>query len=1033
MATRNIRPFVHLRVLSSYSLGLGLSTPGDICQHARRVGFDTVALTDVSGTYGFVEFHRAAREVGVKPIYGTLLYIDWSNPPAADDPVQSLILLAIDRTGLKHVCAAATASAIKRESKHGVRIEDLEDITDGVIAIAGLDLDRADIDVRHALAPLRDLYGDRLFVECRDGLSAVASSVQTTLLRDAREAGVPPVLVQDVRFVGPARPQLAELAATGEDASYEHRVFGDPRAGDAGPGHGMRTAADMSGAYDAMPEAHANAALLASLVQPDLFDALEDSAEPSPAIEMFDTMQEQRTTLRTRVLGAMEKRLHAMDGAPAAELRADVAAELDRIERAGVGDRFLQYEEIVRRLRAAGVVIGPGTGLSVQSRCAWLLGITAFDPRAVDPRFDPGFESPDVDTRVLDLQITPEQRPRALATLNGAYDDASIGYVPSVEHITAARALRIVARSIDIPADDFDEAVRIATRRPGLSLRELSEDNRSLGALYRRSAAFRDLVAHAASIEGLPFGFVRTKRTVVVSPRSLRGLFAYTVSPDTGDHFLQATRDSFPVGGIRRIDIDALHVLAWVGDGGDWQPGDPEAYARISDGDLDGVYLLEGRPGALAPGFGVQSFNDLVLFVALLRHRGGGMGLSRRLEAFRGEPLPVPAAACVGEVLADTNGWVLFRDQVRDVLAALTGLPRPEAAVYLARFRDHTPGNLATLRREFFARTVEMSVSFEDATTWFARLLRVAGRTEDRQRVLAECLIIDRCLAFKSARRSEFFARLLDHTVSADKRRRYRGLLEAEGKWLAPDVNRSGRRHRVEAGNIRAPLWDAHGITRETADTIIRMRGDKRFATVEEFRCAAAAEGINLDIVDALVRVGAFDSVMEQGPTGGGHRSPPSETSATADQMDLALGTIQVSGSAHSYPPSFSTPIEKDGNPRHAFRVVASLMEFYPHPSATPVELAGRIRNLHEYRTSSGKAVGFFELFDSSGSVRVFVPWERVVQAGEPLNDGSHVIVMGKVRLRDGRKVCDALEIVVAEGGNGNGETPPDEPSKGDS
>ena len=83
MATRNIRPFVHLRVLSSYSLGLGLSTPDELCRHARRVGFDTVALTDVSGTYGFVEFHRAARELGARPIYGTLLFIDWRKPPRA--------------------------------------------------------------------------------------------------------------------------------------------------------------------------------------------------------------------------------------------------------------------------------------------------------------------------------------------------------------------------------------------------------------------------------------------------------------------------------------------------------------------------------------------------------------------------------------------------------------------------------------------------------------------------------------------------------------------------------------------------------------------------------------------------------------------------------------------------------------------------------------------------------------------------------------------------------------------------------------
>ena len=1032
MATRNTRPFVHLRVLSSYSLGLGLSTPGDVCRHARRVGFDAVALTDVSGTFGFAEFHRAAREVGVKPIYGALLLIDWSNPPSGDDPVQTLILLALDRTGLRNVCAAATLSATRREARQGVYLEDIEGMGDGVVAIAGLDLARADIDIRHLLHPLREVFGDRVFVESRDGLPDGEASVQEAFVADARGAGVPPVLVQDVRFVGPARPQLAELVVTGDDASFEHQVFGDARVGDARPGHGMRTAAEMSDAFDGLPEAHANAALIAALVQPDLFDAAERSVEPSGSIPLFDGAGAERGVLRARLDAALRAR-EAGPVAPSAGLRQVVAAELARIERLGTGDRFLQYEEIVRRLRAAGVNIGPATGLTLQSRCAWLLGITVFDPYALDAHFDPEFEGRVEETRILDLQIAPEQRPRVLATLNHVYDDASIGYVPSVEHITAARALRIGARRVDVPAAELEEALRIATRHPGTSLRELSEDNRSLGRLYRQSPVFRDLVAHAASIEGLPFGFSRTKRTIAVASRSLRAMFGYTVNPETGDHFIQSTRDSFPLGGIRRIDIDALHVLAWVGRDEDWDAGEMEPYALVSYGDLDGIHLLEGRPGALAPGFGISCFADLVQFVALLRHRGGGLGLSARMQAFRGEAPAVPAAPLVGEILAPTNGWVLFRDQARDVMARLTGLSAPDASALLGRFREHTPGNLATLRREFLALTVEVSVPLDDATAWFGRFLRLAERAQDRQRILAECLLIHRALVFKHADRIRFFANLLDHTAGGEKRRRYRELLEAEGKWLGCDVNLSGRRHRVEVGKIRPPLWDVNGVTREVADTIIRMRGRGRYTSVDEFSCAAAEAGISFEVVDALVRVGAFDSVANGGQEGAEQPRQPSVPREPSEQMGMLFGTIQTSGTPHSYPTSDRSPIRKDGNSRAGFRVVTSMMEFYPHPSATPVELAGRIRNLHDYKTSSGKTVGFFELFDSSGSVRVFVPWERVVHKGEPVNDGSHAIVLGKVRMRDGRKVCDAMEIVVAEGGNGHGETPPDEPSKGDS
>src|SRR5512132_70554 len=163
MTTRNVRPFVHLRVLSSYSLGLGLSSPGDICRPARRSGFDAVALTDVSGTYGFVELHRAAREAGIKPIYGTLVFLDWRAPGEPHEPVQSLLVLALDRAGLRNVCAIASAGAVRRERRDGLFGSHLDGLTDGVVAIARVDPAASDLAARQLLSPLHDLFGDRLF------------------------------------------------------------------------------------------------------------------------------------------------------------------------------------------------------------------------------------------------------------------------------------------------------------------------------------------------------------------------------------------------------------------------------------------------------------------------------------------------------------------------------------------------------------------------------------------------------------------------------------------------------------------------------------------------------------------------------------------------------------------------------------------------------------------------------------------------------------------------------------------------------
>ena len=360
MSTRNVRPFVHLRVLSSYSLGHGLSAPADVCRHARRIGFDAVALTDVGGTHGFVEFHRAAREIGVKPIYGTLLVLDWGESPVVGDPVQTLILLALDRAGLRNVCAAATLSATRRERREALTVVDLESLGDGVVAIAGFSAPVNGPSPRHYLSALRDIFGERLFVEYRDDFIEERKDTQSRVIAEAATVGVPPVLVQDVRFVGPARHQLIDLVASATERAFEHRVFSDPRVGDAGVDHGMRSAAEMSEAYDDAPEAHSNAALIAALVQPDLLAHLEGREAPAHA-DMFDLEGEASRALRLRVQAAFDQRFSGRDDAAAR--RDALQEELSAIERAGLSETMVQFADVVGTLRRAGVVVGPATGL----------------------------------------------------------------------------------------------------------------------------------------------------------------------------------------------------------------------------------------------------------------------------------------------------------------------------------------------------------------------------------------------------------------------------------------------------------------------------------------------------------------------------------------------------------------------------------------------------------------------------------------------------------------------------------------------
>jgi DNA polymerase-3 subunit alpha len=935
MTTRNVRHFVHLRVLSSYSLGLGLSSPGDVCRHALRSGFNAVALTDVSGTYGFVELHRAAREAGVKPVYGSLVFLDWNVPGHAGEPVQSLLVLALDRNGLRNVCAIASESAVRRERHDGLFHANLDGFTDGVIAIAHLDPATSGLACDHLLGPLHDLFGERLFVELHPRVQPAQRSSQKDAAAAATALGVSCVLTQDVRFVGPARAQLLDLMASLDEPGFEHRVFSDRRAGDASPDHGMLTAAEMSEFYDEFPDAFTNASLIASLVQPDLFDVLEE--EPSSSAPQMFTVNSSPTSLRQRIQ-ALNERAPAPHGPKARELqRIRIDHELTLIENAGLEQTLLRFERLSALLRDVGARLGPATGLSVQSRTAFLLGITSFDPHEIDAHFEPSLGASDASRSVFDVQISPEDRPAVLAIVNRAFAGASVGYVPSVEHLTAARSMRMVARWMSLSTPEVDEAVRIASRFHGATLRQLAEENRPFGALYRKSTGFRDIVAHAASVEGLPFGFTRAKRTVIVSPRPLRDFFAYTVSPTSGEHFIQSTRDAFPLGAVLRIDLSLLRVLAVLPAVSSREPAPPGAYELIAGADLEGVHLLEGAPGRLAPSFGIHNFDDLVHFVALMRWRGSGLSMAGRMAEFRKDPGPVPATDLVGDILKETRGWLLFVDQLRDVVTALTGSTRTEANAFLARLHDHSPGNLATLRHEFFKQTVEQSVALEDATAWFARLVRESGLALDRQRIIAECLLTERCLAAKYTDRDGFAQR------------------------VAPQAGEP----RTKPEPPVAPT-EPESVSEQT-------------------------------VVPA---VGGQEPLLELG----GKPEPAAQDLFASDNLEGAALHTNVSR-----------------NQSAGFVVIGSVSEFYPHPASTPVQLAGRVRNLQTFRSSADKKVGYFELFDASGTVRVYVPADPYQRFKLLIQDGNEVVVRGVVRRRDGRQVCDALEI-VSEGGIGFGQ-----------
>jgi DNA polymerase III alpha subunit len=461
----------------------------------------------------------------------------------------------------------------------------------------------------------------------------------------------------------------------------------------------------------------------------------------------------------------------------------------------------------------------------------------------------------------------------------------------------------------------------------------------------------------------------------------------------------------------------------------------------VAEGDVAGVFLLESPlTQRLAGDLGVETFGELTRFLAIMRYRRGDLSFPARVEAFKkGTPSQNGIDPAISFLLNDTNGWVLFDDQLREILSVLTAQSGREAVSLLRRFKKHDSGTLAELRRDFMGRTVETERPLEEAENWFKRILFHASRTIRRQHIVADALLVYRMLRLKHHRRDVFLAALLnEHRGHGSRFDVYLGIVETEGLLLVPNVNRSGREYLPENGLIRAPLSAVAGLGAEAVEAILAARGGARFEDLEDMLHRVSADVVTNKDIELLVAAEAVHpgGRLGQGPDERPLRNPQvkeKKDDTPIDQFELSFGGgDEVQGASRPRRgPNSPSPV-KEGNIRAGFHVVPTLAEFYPHPNGTRVELVGCIRDLQTFNASSGDETCFFVLFDTSTSVPVFVPRGRFGRDGEPPADGDRVVVRGYIRTRDRRRVCDAVEVLAEGGAVSNGETTTDEPAAGD-
>ncbi|MEJ2854641.1 MULTISPECIES: error-prone DNA polymerase [unclassified Saccharothrix] len=990
-ATRTRVPYVELHCHSNFSFLDGASHPEELVEAAQQLGLDGIAITDHDGMYGVVRFAEAAKELGVRTVFGTELSLGLSAPQNGfpDPEGEHLLLLATNKNGYHALCRTITTGQLAEGSEKGRPVYSLDqvvaDTRDECVVLTGCRKG----SVRRALAAggpeaafaalrrLVDLYGaDRVYVELTDHGYPEDGPRNDLLWGMAAELGLPTVATNAVHYAVPSRGRLAAAMA-----AVRARRSLDEMTGWLPPGRTacLRSGEEMARRFARFPGAVHRAAVLGLQCSFDL-------KLIAPELPPFDVPpgEDENSYLRKLTYAGARRRYGSPEENPKAYRQ--VEHELRIIEELGFPGYFLVVHDIVDFCRRNDILC-QGRGSAANSAVCFALGITNVDAVRFDLLFE-RFLAPARDGPPdIDLDIESDRREEAIQYVYGKYGRRHAAQVANVISYRARSAIRDVARALGHSVGQQDAWSKQIDRWG--PLRSTVEDSGIPGPVLELAAQLENFPRHLGIHSG---GMVICDRPVSeVCPVENGRMADRTV--------LQWDKDDCASIGLVKFDLlglgmlSALHYaidLVREHEGVDVDMGridltDERVYEMLQKADSVGVFQVESRAQmATLPRLKPRVFYDLVVEVALIRPgpiQGGSVHPYIRRR--NGQEKWTHDHPLLAGALQKTLGVPLFQEQLMQIAVDVADFTPAEAdELRRAMGAKRSTHRMERLRERFHQGALANGLDEELIEQVYAKLLAFANFGFPESHALSFAHLVFVSAWFKLYHPAAFCAALLraqpmgfysPQSLVADARRH--GV-----EVLGPDINASLPHATVEHANgkpaVRIGLAGIRNIGQGLADTIVAQRASGPYRDMadlgtrvrltttqaESLATAGVFTSFGLDRRQALWAAGAVAGIR---PDRLPHTTVGTDAPTLPGMDEVELATADVWAMSLS-PTSFPTEFVRDHLDTLGVLRVSALSTV---PDRTTVLIGGAVT--HRQRPATAGGVTFLNIEDETGMVNV--------------------------------------------------------------
>jgi DNA polymerase-3 subunit alpha len=920
--------FVHLHVHSDYSFLDGACKIHDLVKKVGGLGMRACALTDHGNMLGAIEFYDAALKAGVKPILGIEAYVapgsrhDRKEVKGLKEPAHHLTLLVKNEKGYRNLLKLTSASF--REGFYYKPRMDKELLSrhhEGLIALSGCPNSEFGRGCRtdqmekalKAADEYRQIFGaENFYLEVQSHGFDDEQKIHAGAAQAAKDLGLKIVATNDAHYMAKddAKAHDALLAlSTG-------RLVSDPdRLRYPSPEFYLKSAEEMALSFPHHPEALRATLEIAEKCNLELrFNEIH-----LPPFELPEGHSRAIDYLRELSLRGARERYG--DPVPA-DVRARIDYELGVMDRMGFASYFLIVWDLRRFARENGVRVGPGRGSAAGSLVGYCLGITSIDPLRYDLIFERFLNPSRKEMPDIDLDFSNEDRGRVIEYIFERYGHDKVAQIITYGTMKARAVLRDVGRVCGVDLKLIDQFAKKIPKVLDITLQDALRMEPELQKALDENPPLKEVWEIALRLEGNARHAGKHASGVVICDRPLEEIVPLYVQDEAV--MTQYDMNAITKLGILKIDVLGLETLTVLdraiklvekvrGVKVDLQKiplDDKDTYAMLGRGTVKGVFQLETSRGMreLVQKMKPDRIEDLIATIALFRPGPLQSGMVEQYIRCKHRLEPVkPLHPTIDPILAETNGVILYQEQVMKIANVMAGFTMADADGLRKAMGKKIPEIMAKYKEQFIKGAVKNGVKEDVATQVFDLMAYFAGYGFNKSHSAAYGIVSYQTAYLKAKWPVEYMAALMSCAMgNTDKLAEYIEECRQLGiEVLPPDINESELDFQVVGNKIRFGLGAVKGAGEKAIVHVLEVRRKLgRFESL--YQCCENVDSKFVDrkVIEQFIKCGAFDST-------GAHRAQlmeavePAMRLGSLRQADRKTGQLSIfDGSAAEEKPA---------------------------------------------------------------------------------------------------------------------------------